>query len=407
MEHSPAGRSIENLEGDPETITRRGRRIESIGGQMIASANVLEQLVGEGDDQRGEAIEKIREIVGDTHTELRRAGTMYQPTGPVLVRYGSAVADAKPRIRTAVDACEDAWARYSAAPGQRFERFMPSPVEEVAEQQAEDDEQKRQLYDEFLLQARTFDAEVDTWEDAFDAAVDGIGDILDGAIRDSFWDNVDGAVEVVLQVLTVVSIIVAIAGIIIGGPLFALIGAVIGVATLLLTAYQVLRGDAGMEKLVIAIIGVIPIGKIGLLFRGRPGLLSFGAEMVTAFRPSSWSAAAGQLGNIGTVYRLAGGGWLGIRSGLAGAFRLQNPTGIGDIMTRFMFGKNTTQLTELAESVAGGANGWCNSTVFAAGWEMAYTTVRGARRAVDNIAGWTGNPDRRISSQYPWVGAFL
>jgi len=407
METSPAGRSIENLEGDADTIKQRGQRIGTIGRQMIASADVLEELASDGDDQRGKAIEKIREIVGDTYEELRRAGRMYEPTGPVLVRYGTAVEDAKPRIRSAVDACEDAWTRYQAAPGQRFERLLPTLNEDLAEEQAEDDEEKRRLYDEFLSHAETFDAEVDTWEDAFDTAVDGIGDVLEVSIEDGFWDNVDGVVAVVLEVLSVVAIIVAIAGIIIGGPLFALIGAIIGVATLLLTAYQVLRDDAGMDKLLVAIVGVIPFGKVGLLFRGKPGLLSFGAEMVTAFRPSAWSAAAGQLGSVSTVFRLAGGGWLGIRSGLTGAWRLQNPTGVGDIMTRFMFGKNTTQLTDLAQAAAGGANGWCNSTVLAGGWDLAYTTVSGGWKALDNIATWTGNPDRKPSKLFPWVGAIL
>ncbi|HCJ48102.1 MAG TPA: hypothetical protein DHW40_02000 [Microbacterium sp.] len=408
MEQSPAGRTIKTLEGEASTIKRRGRRIESIGRQMISSADVLEQLVSEGDDQRGKAIEKIREIVGDTHQELRRAGRMYEPTGPVILAYGQAVEDCKPRIRTAVDNAQEAWTRYQSAPGQRFERFGPAPlVEEVAEQQAEDDQQKRELYDDWLVEARAFDREYDTWEDAFDAAVDGIGEVLDGSIEDGFWDNLDGVVAVVLEVLSVVAIIVAIAGIIIGGPIFALIGAVIGVATLLLTAYQVLRQDAGAEKLIIAIIGVIPFGKVGALFQGKPGLLSFGAEMVTAFRPSSWSAAAGQLRSLSSVATLSGGGIRGLLNAGRGLYTMNNPMGFADAMTRFMFGKNTTQLTSLAESVAGSANGWCNSTVLSAAWEGTYMMASGAWGVGDKIAGWTGNAGSKPSSLFPWVGALL
>ncbi|MFJ6679781.1 hypothetical protein ACIQLK_11775 [Microbacterium sp. NPDC091382] len=403
MEHSPAGRTIETLEGDAETITRRGQRIGSIGNQMIASANVLQQLADDGGEQRGKAIDKIREIVGDTYEELRRAGEMYQPTGPVLVHYGNAVADAQPLIRAAVDACEDAWQRYHSAPGQTGERLFPALTEEMQEQDAEDDERKRQLYDEFLSEARTFDGHVDTWENAFDAAVDGIGDVLDGSIEDGFWDNVDGVVEVVLQVLSVVAIIVAIAGIIIGGPLFALIGAIVGIATLLLTAYQVLRDDAGMDKLIIAAVGIIPFGKVGLLFKGKPGLLTFAGETFTAFRPSSWSAASGQLANISTVARTSGGGAIGFLKGLGNTWAQENPTILGDIMTRFMFGKNTTKFTELAAAI-GDNVGWQKA---AASWEFAYTTISGSWKAVDNIVTWTGNADQKPSKMFPWVGALL
>lgn len=408
MESSPAGRTIENLEGEASVIKRRGLRIESIGRQMISSADVLEQLVSEGDDQRGKAIEKIREIVGDTHQELRRAGRMYEPTGPVIHAYGVAVEECKPRIRAAVDASVEAWIRYDSAPGQRFERFGPPPIlEDAAEQQAEDDEQKRELYDEWVIEARAFDREYDTWEDAFDTAVDGIGDVLDGSIEDGFWDNVDGVVAVVLQVLSVVSIIVAIAGIIIGGPIFALIGAVIGVATLLLTAYQVLRDDAGMEQLVIAIIGVIPFGKVGSLFQGKPGLVAFGSEMVTAFRPSAWSAAAGQVRSLSSVATLSGGGLPGLMNAGRGLYTMNNPAGFADAMTRFMFGKNTVELTELAGSVAGSANGWCNSTVLSAAWEGTYMMASGAWGVVDNISSWTGNSGNKSSAAMPWIGAFL
>ncbi len=409
MEQSPRGREIETLEGDAAEIKSNGRRIRSIGSQMKGSADVLEGLVTGEDGQKGKAIDKIREIVGDTYVELRRAGNMYEPTGPVLIAYGAAVADLQPRIRVAVDNCRESWSAYDAAPGWREGRpfpWMPTDPEQAAEA-TETDEAKQALYEAWQSDARNFDSLYDDWSTAFSTAERGIGEVLDGAIEDSFWDNVDGVVSVVLEVLSVVGLIVAIAGIIIGGPIFALIGAVIGVVTLLLTAYQVLRDDAGMDKLIIALIGVIPIGKLGKLFQGKAGLLDFGAEMVTAFRPSAWSAAAGQLRSITLVSRLAGGGLGGFTQGLRGLWTMNNPNGIGDIMTRFMFGKNTTGLSDLADSVGGAARGWCPSTTLSAAWEGMYTMASGAWGIGDKIAGWTGNADRKPSALFPWVGAFL
>ena len=408
MDRSPAGNLIEPLEGDGETIKRRGRRIEAIGRQMVASADVLESLVDEDGDQRGRAVDKIREIVGDTYEELRRAGRMYEPTGPVLVAYGQAVVDLQPQIRTAVGSCNEAWAAYASAPGNRNGTFAPLLLDpEAADKQQEQDTLKRELYEEWEDEARIFDRLHDTWEDAFDAAVDGIGDVLDGAIEDSFWDNVDGVVAVVLEIVSWISLVVAIAGIIIGGPIFALIGAVLGVVTLLLVAYQVLRDDAGMEKLIISLVSLIPFGKVGKLFQGRPGLVSFGGDMVTAFRPSAWSAAGSQLRNMSTLSTFAGGGLSGASAAFRGLWSMNNPAGIGDVMTRLMFGRNTTGMTDLAETVAGSARGWCNSSVVAAAWEGTYMMVSGAWGLGDKIAGWTNNADSKPSAQMPWVGAFL
>lgn len=406
MERSPAGRHIEELEGDGATITRRGRRIESIGRQMVQSADVLQDLV-DGDAQRGKAIEKIREIVGDTYVELRRAGEMYEPTGPVLVDYGRAVSEVQPLIRTAVSACRQAWADYASAPHHPTALLSLEAFPDLAESRQEDNERKEELYDDWVLEARAFDRHYDTWEDAFDAAVTGIGDVLDGAIKDSLWDNVDGVVAVVLEVLGWVSLVIAIAGIIIGGPLFALIGAVLGVVTLLLTAYQVLREDAGADKLIIAIIGVIPFGKVGKLFQGRAGMLSFGGEMVTAFRPSAWSAAGGQLRNMSILSRFAGGGLNGASAAFRGLWSMNNPAGAGDIMCRFMFGRNSAGLTDLAETVGGSINGWCTSSTLSAAWEGGYMMVSGAWGVGDKIATWTGNKDQKPSSMFPWVGALL
>lgn len=414
MPASPAGRNIEPLEGDPGTIVQRGRAIEDLGNEMVASAAFLRRLVDEADGQSGQAIEKLREIVGDTHEQLKRAGDMYRPTGPILVSYGNTLSSVQPRVHAAVNACETQWRSFQAAPG-----FMPGerpfwaraePDSDEAKDEQRHDRNKQAAYENFIDAARGFDREVDTWEDAFESAANGVGDVLEGSIKDSFWDNADGFVDRVLMVLSWAGLVVAVLSIIIGGPLFALISSVIGVVTLLLTTYQVARGDAGRERLVISLISLMPFGKLGKLWQGKPGVTDFFASTVTAFRPSAWSAASGQLGNItrnlGTAWTFSSGGAFRFVDMGRTLWQTSNPNSVGDVLTRFMFGRDTRGLTALSDALDGAANGWWRATGPAA-WEFSYTLVSGAWGVGDKIAQWTNNPHVRPSSQFPWIGAFL
>lgn len=407
MERSPAGRVIQPLEGDAGTIRRRGNRIESIGRQMIDSAAVLEDLVSGDDDQRGKAIEKIREIVGDTYIELRRAGQMYEPTGPVLVAYANEIDSLQPRVRSAVSICTDSWHAYSGAPGTRGGRAFPPTDPDAAEEAAAEDERRQELYDEWRTDARVFDGLYDTWEDAFDTAVDGIGEVLDGSIEDGFWDNVDGFVAGAVSVLQVVGLIVGIAAIIIGGPIIALIGAIAGVLTLAFTIYQFIRKDTGGAELALAIVGVIPFGSAGKLFQGAGGRIAFLGDAFSAFKPSSWSAAITQGRNLSIVSRFAGGGLSGSLAAGREFLTMSSPAGVGDIMTRLMFGKNVSGLEDMISAMSGAANGFCNSTTISAGFQFAYTVASGSWKLGDNIATWTGNRGQGPSGALPMVGAVL
>lgn len=408
---SPAGREIIELHGDPGTIRRRGSQIISMGSRMISGADFLQSLSDQTDDQRGEAVGKLREIVGETHHELRRAGKMYKPTGTVLVDYANALADCLPRVKSAVDTCEIRWQSYQSSPGyldgQRPTWGAPDAGTPEAEADAADDAAKQRRYDSFISGAQVFDREMDTWEDAFDTAVDSIGTILDGGIQDSFWDNVDGFVAGVLVILQWAGIILAIAAIIIGGPIIALLGAIAGVLTLALTIYQFTRGDTGLTQLLLAVVGVIPFGSMGKLFQGNPGRLAFLGDAFTAFRPSAWSAAITQGQTLSVISRFAGGGTSGFLAGGRAFLTMNNPTGVGDIMTRLMFGKDTNRLSQMADALGGGANGFCLSTTLPAAWEFGHTIVSGSWNLVDRIATWTGNGDKKPSSLFPWVGAVL
>ncbi|MCT9818882.1 hypothetical protein N3K63_01135 [Microbacterium sp. W1N] len=406
MPPSPRGRAITGLDGDGATIRRRGSRIQSIGRQMVSSADVLEDLVDDP-QQRGKAIDKVREIVGDTYEELRRAGRLYEPTGAVLVTYGHAVGSSQPLIQAAVDACAQAWRDFERAPGHVGGRLIVPTDPDAAEQAQEEDDRKEDLRGDWEAEAREFDRRVDTWEDAFDTAVAGIGDVLDGAIEDSPWDDLDGFIATAVSVLQVVGLIVGIAAIIIGGPIVALIGAVVGVLTLALTLYQFIRQDASGTDLALAIVGAIPFGSAGKLFQGSAGRIAFLGDMFSAFKPSTWSAAIGQGRTLSLVSAFSGGGARGFLAGTREFLTMSNPAGVGDVMTRLLFGKDTSGLEGMITAMSGGANGFCRTTTLSAAWQFAYTVVSGSWKVGDNIATWTGNKGSGPSGTMPWVGAVL
>ncbi len=62
--------------------------------------------------------------------------------------------------------------------------------------------------------------------------------MLEGKVKDGFWDNLDGFVAGLQKVLSWAGLVVGVLAIIVGGPILALIGAVIGVFALAFTIYQ-------------------------------------------------------------------------------------------------------------------------------------------------------------------------
>lgn len=415
--YSPKGRWVSELEGDPGTIRDRGNKITTLGGQMEASASFLRTVAGEASGMKGKAVEKLQEVVGDTYVELDRAAKLYKPTGPILVDYATALADYQPRISARVAACEEAKAAFDGAPGYtegtRPIWAQPAPwrgddeKKTMDEDNAAEDREKQRLQDEYQDALKAFDTDVDSWEHIFDSTADRIEDAYDGKIEDGFWDNVDGGVAVLVQVLQVVGTIVAIAAIVIGGPIIAAIGAVVAIATLALVAYQFFRGDANGWDLALAVVGIIPFGSAGKLFQGKAGALTFLGDTFKAFKPSTWSAAAGQLDNIAMASRFAGGGAKGFLQGGRTFWQLNNPAGVGDVMSRLLFGKDTTSLTGLVETMTGGSRGWANSTTLPAAWEFTHMLVGAPIKVTDKIATWTGHGDQSISKQVPWLGKLL
>lgn len=353
---SPKGRWIDYLEGDADGIVGRGNDIAALGRAMVASATTLEQVKNGADGQKGLAVDKLREVVGDTHGLLRQAGELYEPTGPVLVAYGEALAAVQPRIAAHVDTCAELWSAFSSLPGSVEPRgtggwFQPDADSPEAEQQAEEDAAKLQAYNAWEDEAGRWDADYDTWEDAFEAAAAGIGDVLEGKVEDSPWDDLDGFVAVLQTALSWAGLVVGVLALIVGGPIVALIAAVIGVVALALTLYQWSRGDAGLLQVGLAIVAVLPFGKLGKIAGGR---FSFADDMFGgAFGATAWRSAGSQVSELGYAYLFHGRGASGVVGGLRQFVAGNNPNGAADVMLRLITGRDLAAFEKLSADATG------------------------------------------------------
>lgn len=399
MDYSPRlNLEIKQLTGNGAAIITRGNEITGLGTIMIDAAARLATLIDGTDCQQGQAVDKLRESARVGKDELLLAGLMYRPTGPVLVTYGEAVEDLQPKILAHHGECLSLWEDVVAArstledaesvPSNPF-IGPPSPGGGQGCDPAAQAEQERldaitaaegavdQAYEAWSIEALAWEEDFCIWEDAFDAAVSGITDATERGIEDSFWDDLGGVFDVVLQILSVLGLILAIAGLIIGGPIIAALAAAVAIATLALTAYQffVTRRADGWD-LAFAVIGVIPFGSLGKLGKGGEGFASFaldflgeGGGIFTAAGRSSIAANAGLLRNADVF------GWAVETASRHG---ITNAT---DAISRIFSGQNAEALT------APGANpGTILGAVWGDGFAKGFGNVYGAAQLPGDLA---------------------
>ncbi|WP_022918317.1 hypothetical protein [Ruania albidiflava] len=286
MPLSPKGREIKYVEGSPSEIESRGATIKSLGDQMIESAELLEKVKSralDGESQKGKAIEKLRESIGDSHEILKQAGELYQPVGPVIETYGNKLAVAQILIEVYVDQAESRWETFASLPGYVDPRgtggiFQPEEGSEEAEQNAEEDAAKKAAYEEWEESAENFDrwygdpGNEDSWEVIFEEAVDGITEEMADKIKDSFWDAIGDFLSIAALVLGVVALFV-------GGWVIAAIALAVAVAYLAVTIIQYNLGEKSGMDIFFAALGVLPVGKLSnmtKLLHGSRGLKAFG-----------------------------------------------------------------------------------------------------------------------------------
>lgn len=269
MPESPKGREIERLEGDGSAIVMRGSAIESLGERMLQAANTL-QLIADGQVGKGESLDEIKEQSADVHADLKKAGERYQPSGKVLRTYGEALIQVKASLNAAVDDCESEWetVRTRAA---SVDEAGDVPAGEDGSTTARDDAKEgaegslTTAKSEWEAAARRFDGHYDTWDDAYTDAVDGLRDVNEDGVKDGFWDNALPFFEALVKVMEWATLVLLIAALIVGGPLIAVLATIVAIVALLGTIVLFAKGRKDGKDLALAIVGVIPFGKLAKL----------------------------------------------------------------------------------------------------------------------------------------------
>jgi hypothetical protein len=263
MEDSPKGREIKHVEGRPGEIVSRGKQIESLGKKMHDAATTLQTLkdntLSDG-QQQGKAIQKLQEVIGDSHEKLKEAGDLYEPVGPVLVQYGESLETCKPNIDASANACKELWSTYESLPGDKEDSTTEEEggflgIGGTDEEEAADNKAKKVAYDNWKSEAETFDTWYDVWEEAFDTATNGITEGTAGKIEDSFWSDL-------ADVLSVAALVIGIVALVIGGPILAAIALAVAAAYLFVVVMQYANGEANVTDIVLAGVGIVPFGKL-------------------------------------------------------------------------------------------------------------------------------------------------
>ncbi|MGY0387160.1 hypothetical protein ACWZJV_09340 [Nocardioides sp. WG-D5] len=248
MDQSPKGREIQPLTGDSAVIVARGNKIEELGVQMSEAATVLEQIAtGELADgqMQGKAVAELQDKIGSSYETLREASELYTPVGPLIAAYGTSLGELQAKMGPLVDSCTDKWATYEALPGDR---------------EADDEEgrAKETAYNEWHDDAESWDAQYDTWEDAYDLAVNGIGNEMAGSIKDGFWE----IFGFLINILEAIAMVFMIAGLFLGG-IVAVIGFALGALVLIGKIVQASAGKCEVTDVLLAVLAILPFGKLG------------------------------------------------------------------------------------------------------------------------------------------------
>lgn len=280
--HTKSQHRVHVIEGDAQGIIDRGREISRLGRQMIGAAGVLSAIADGATEEKGRSIERIKEEVGDAHEELALAGERYKPTGTAMTAYGQALSGVQAKLRPLVVEIEEAKrqldAKISAASdaqdtAEDSADYDPADSTAQGTHQADQWQAREagiaagnaQTYFDGLLD--DFDTQWRAWDDAYETALNAIEDATEGNVSDSWTDNIADIVQIVVDVITVIGIIVTIAALVIGGPILAIIAAAIAVVILLGTLVLYDAGRATKGDLAWAIVGVLPFGRLGALFK--------------------------------------------------------------------------------------------------------------------------------------------
>lgn len=370
------GRDVEVVAGNATAIAERAKTIKELGDSMVSAAVTLKGIKEGSIEGEGYAMDKIQDVVGDVHKDLDEAGRRYKPAGTTLGTYATALDTAQTLMRRIVGECETSRTALQTAESNAEEAASALRTHETStqlnppapEDAASNTTAGNTLSDAAsrasgaLTTARTthndnlheFDEAYDTWHDAYQAAVSGLEDANEIG-EDSRWENIAGVLAVISEWVSWIGLAIAVLGLIIGGPFFLIAALVVGVIALALTVALMFDGRKGWGDLAMAIVGVLPIGKLGQGF----------SKFFKAI-PKQLTGPLGQMRNLRNISALPRNGWRAAsqarftqmvanvsRTRMTGPFTL---TGLGQ---RFLGGANrsfTVSFQEAAQAGTGYGN---------------------------------------------------
>lgn len=398
--HTHKGHRVHVLEGDAAGISERGREIENLGDQMTGAAGVLEAIADGATEEKGRSIERIRDEVGDTYKELELAGKRYKPTGTAMKEYGATLASVQSALRTLVQDIDTAHstaetkqqaAQQAETAAQQSSGYDPADdaaktAHDNAETAATDAQTAaataQKHLDELLDE---FDGHWDTWDEAYDLALGRINDATTGNVTDDWTDNLAGVAQVVVDVLSVVGFVVAIAAIVIGGPIFLIAGAIIGAIALVATAFLYFKGRASLGDLIWSVVGVLPFGKLGSLFKAGQRM-----QALQIFKGPFADIAEG-IGSMRSVRGVVNGIASQTGNGLGSVARAGLASRVADTFSGVRFGdlfSRTTAWNNLSRGGLGswGANSLNDLAQFTSHHQNVVRTVAGSDGILDDLA---------------------
>jgi len=365
------GRDVEVVAGDAVAISDRGTKIVELGDSMVSAAATLKGIKDGSIDGEGYAMDKIKDVVDDVHKDLDEAGRRYKPAGTTLSNYATALETAQSRMRTIVADCQTSLTELQTAQSNAADAADALQAHNTSTRlnpPAEEDAAANTTAGTNLANAASgaastlstaetthndnldaFDGEYDTWHTAYETAVSGLTD-ANKIGEDSTWENIAGVLAVVAEWVSWIGLAIAVLGLIIGGPFFAIAALVVGVIALALTVALMFDGRKGWGDLGWAIIGILPVGKLGKIFSGKT---KFVEEFVGQFR-NPVQQMRGLRGLAGTVTP-----WRGIVSQNFGAYasrvsgvRQFGNNLLGGMGERFFFGANRSFGVAFSDAVS-------------------------------------------------------
>lgn len=275
MPPTPGGRRLEKIAGTPGGIETRGETIQDLGEKMASAARTLE-LFADGTVGRGDSFTSIRDQAKEVHADLSTAASRYRPSGQALVWYAAALGEVQSSTDALVDNAAAAWAEVNAASRslesaegevRDYERDERNDVEQLGARPSAAGEQAAfdNALETFEGYWSRYDAPVESWEAAYDRAVERLERVNDDGVSDGFWDNAMPFIEGMLFVLAIVGVILFVVALVVTGPLAAIAAAaaaIIGVISLLGELARLHTGRGSWGEVGLAIFGVLPFGKL-------------------------------------------------------------------------------------------------------------------------------------------------